>query len=62
MIRYIALGIGVLLLVWLGYLFVVALPKAKNNEPGARLDLFFNGAGFAAVVGMLVFVVTSFQE
>ena len=62
MIRYMAFGVGALLLLWLGYLFMVSLPKAKDGEPGERLNLFFNGAGFVAVLGLLIFIVTSFQE
>lgn len=33
MIRYVAMAIGFALLVWLGYLFVKALPSAQANEP-----------------------------
>ncbi len=62
MIRYIAFAIGALLLIWLGYLFTKAMPAAGRGDAGARLNLFFNGLGFVAVLGFLIFVLTAFQQ
>ena len=62
MIRYVAMAIGAALLIWLGYLFIKAVPSARAGEPGAKLNLFGNVAGMIAVVGFLVFIVTAFQQ
>lgn len=62
MIRYVAMAIGLALLIWLGYLFIKTVPSAQAGEPGARLNLFGNLAGMLAVIGFLTFIVTAFQE
>ena len=61
MIRYIAMAIGGALLIWLGYLIVVAWPKLKSNKPGARLNVAVNFIAFLGVIGFLSYIVVGFQ-
>jgi hypothetical protein len=55
------MAIGGALLIWLGYLIVVAWPKLKSNEPGARLNVAVNFIAFLGVIGFLSYIVVGFQ-
>lgn len=62
MIRYVAMAIGAALLLWLGYLIAVALPKVRAGEPGASTNIAINSIAFAGVLAFLSYIVVGFQS
>ena len=62
MIRYVAMVVGALLFLWLGYLIAVAWPKMREGEPGASTNVAINAIAFAGVLVFLSYIVVGFQS